>query len=197
MSRIPVLIQLTPLNRISDNEFPVQQKSKTHSLTNKASRHYMDEVPSFSLYEFLCYSIWFFACSFRRLSFCREEWYGMLYSWADSKKKSNLMLSPFVPGRSYSARGSPIVCDMGKWTIRLWLAHMCITACQYIREWLYYRNYSVIFRFTKFHSVINSVRQFPVHILSISPILNSSYINLPMLSASRNVFDFNMSSWSC
>lgn len=26
------------------------------------------------------------------------EWYGMLYSWADSKKKSNLMLSAFEPG---------------------------------------------------------------------------------------------------
>lgn len=26
------------------------------------------------------------------------EWYGMLYSWADSKKKSNLMLSTFEPG---------------------------------------------------------------------------------------------------
>lgn len=27
-----------------------------------------------------------------------EDWYGMLYSWADSKKKSNLMLSVFEPG---------------------------------------------------------------------------------------------------
>ncbi|XP_013403665.1 integrator complex subunit 14 [Lingula anatina] len=27
-----------------------------------------------------------------------EDWYGMLYSWADSKKKSNLMLSIFEPG---------------------------------------------------------------------------------------------------
>ena len=27
-----------------------------------------------------------------------ETWYGILYSWADSKKKSNLMLSIFVPG---------------------------------------------------------------------------------------------------
>ncbi|XP_037268128.1 integrator complex subunit 14 [Rhipicephalus microplus] len=26
------------------------------------------------------------------------DWYGMLYSWADSKKKSNLMLSTFEPG---------------------------------------------------------------------------------------------------
>ncbi|CAN7939579.1 unnamed protein product, partial [Ixodes hexagonus] len=26
------------------------------------------------------------------------EWYGILYSWADSKKKSNLMLSTFEPG---------------------------------------------------------------------------------------------------
>ncbi|XP_035221418.1 integrator complex subunit 14-like [Stegodyphus dumicola] len=26
------------------------------------------------------------------------DWYGMLYSWADSKKKSNLMLSAFEPG---------------------------------------------------------------------------------------------------
>lgn len=26
------------------------------------------------------------------------EWYGMLYSWADSKKKSNLMLSAYEPG---------------------------------------------------------------------------------------------------
>lgn len=31
------------------------------------------------------------------LSF-RPEWYGMLYSQADSKKKSNLMLSVFDPG---------------------------------------------------------------------------------------------------
>ena len=28
-----------------------------------------------------------------------HRWYGMLYSWADSKKKSNLMLSVFEPGR--------------------------------------------------------------------------------------------------
>lgn len=28
----------------------------------------------------------------------RVDWYGMLYSWADSKKKSNLMLSTFEPG---------------------------------------------------------------------------------------------------
>lgn len=27
-----------------------------------------------------------------------EKWFGMLYSWADSKKKSNLMLSVFEPG---------------------------------------------------------------------------------------------------
>lgn len=27
-----------------------------------------------------------------------EDWYGMLYSWADSKKKSNLMLTVFEPG---------------------------------------------------------------------------------------------------
>jgi len=27
-----------------------------------------------------------------------ENWYGLLYSWADSKKKSNLMLSIFEPG---------------------------------------------------------------------------------------------------
>lgn len=30
-----------------------------------------------------------------------ENWYGLLYSWADSKKKSNLMLSLFEPGESY------------------------------------------------------------------------------------------------
>lgn len=28
----------------------------------------------------------------------RPEWYGMLYSQADSKKKSNLMMSLFEPG---------------------------------------------------------------------------------------------------
>lgn len=27
-----------------------------------------------------------------------EKWFGILYSWADNKKKSNLMLSLFVPG---------------------------------------------------------------------------------------------------
>lgn len=27
-----------------------------------------------------------------------ENWFGLLYSWADSKKKSNLMLSIFEPG---------------------------------------------------------------------------------------------------
>lgn len=35
------------------------------------------------------------------LYFCvclRPEWYGMLYSQADSKKKSNLMMSLFEPG---------------------------------------------------------------------------------------------------
>lgn len=30
--------------------------------------------------------------------FNRPEWYGMLYSQADSKKKSNLMMSLFEPG---------------------------------------------------------------------------------------------------
>lgn len=30
--------------------------------------------------------------------FHRPEWYGMLYSQADSKKKSNLMMSLFEPG---------------------------------------------------------------------------------------------------
>lgn len=30
--------------------------------------------------------------------FPRPEWYGMLYSQADSKKKSNLMMSLFEPG---------------------------------------------------------------------------------------------------
>jgi len=29
---------------------------------------------------------------------CRQDWYGMMYSFADSKKKSNLMLSVFMPG---------------------------------------------------------------------------------------------------
>ncbi len=29
----------------------------------------------------------------------REGWYGMLYSWADNKKKSNLMMSLFEPGK--------------------------------------------------------------------------------------------------
>ena len=28
----------------------------------------------------------------------RQDWFGMLYSFADSKKKSNLMLSVFAPG---------------------------------------------------------------------------------------------------
>lgn len=32
------------------------------------------------------------------LLFSRPEWYGMLYSQADSKKKSNLMMSLFEPG---------------------------------------------------------------------------------------------------
>jgi len=27
-----------------------------------------------------------------------HNWFGLLYSWADSKKKSNLMLSIFEPG---------------------------------------------------------------------------------------------------
>ena len=31
----------------------------------------------------------------------RENWFGMIYSWADSKKKSNLMLSIFKPGMCY------------------------------------------------------------------------------------------------
>jgi len=29
---------------------------------------------------------------------CRQDWFGMMYSFADSKKKSNLMLSIFEPG---------------------------------------------------------------------------------------------------
>lgn len=31
-----------------------------------------------------------------------ENWYGLLYSWADSKKKSNLMLSVFEPGNMFN-----------------------------------------------------------------------------------------------
>lgn len=31
-----------------------------------------------------------------------ENWFGLLYSWADSKKKSNLMLSIFEPGNLIS-----------------------------------------------------------------------------------------------
>ena len=31
----------------------------------------------------------------------RENWYGMLYSWADSKKKSSLMLSVFEPNTPF------------------------------------------------------------------------------------------------
>ncbi|CAG5114553.1 unnamed protein product [Candidula unifasciata] len=30
----------------------------------------------------------------------QEDWYGMIYSWADSKKKSNLMLALFEPGQN-------------------------------------------------------------------------------------------------
>lgn len=33
-----------------------------------------------------------------RFGFLRPDWYGMLYSQADSKKKSNLMMSLFEPG---------------------------------------------------------------------------------------------------
>lgn len=33
------------------------------------------------------------------LAHVAENWYGILYSWADSKKKSNLMLSLLEPGR--------------------------------------------------------------------------------------------------
>ena len=28
-----------------------------------------------------------------------EDWYGIVYSWADNKKKANLMLSLFEPGK--------------------------------------------------------------------------------------------------
>lgn len=30
-----------------------------------------------------------------------DNWFGLLYSWADSKKKSNLMLSIFEPGKQF------------------------------------------------------------------------------------------------
>ena len=30
-----------------------------------------------------------------------DDWYGMLYSWSDHKKKSNLMLSVFEPGQPF------------------------------------------------------------------------------------------------
>lgn len=32
---------------------------------------------------------------------CSEDWYGMLYSWADNKKKSTLMLSVFEPNQPF------------------------------------------------------------------------------------------------
>ncbi|KAG1700932.1 Integrator complex subunit 14 [Nymphon striatum] len=45
----------------------------------------------------------------------KEDWYGMLYSWADTRKKSNLMLTVFEPGDSIPWIGSfkeltPISC---------------------------------------------------------------------------------------
>jgi len=34
------------------------------------------------------------------LCFLAEDWFGIVYSWADSKKKSNLMLTILEPGSS-------------------------------------------------------------------------------------------------
>jgi len=34
------------------------------------------------------------------------DWFGMLHSWADSKKKSNLVLTTFCPGENISWLGN-------------------------------------------------------------------------------------------
>ena len=39
-------------------------------------------------------------------NFCSSDWFGMLHSWADSKKKSNLVLTIFRPGESISWLGN-------------------------------------------------------------------------------------------
>lgn len=40
------------------------------------------------------------------LFFSRSDWFGMLHSWADSKKKSNLVLTTFYPGENISWLGN-------------------------------------------------------------------------------------------
>lgn len=37
----------------------------------------------------------------RNHSHFRDDWYGMLYSWADTKKKSSLMISILEPGQPF------------------------------------------------------------------------------------------------
>jgi len=44
---------------------------------------------------------------------CSEDWYGMMYSFADSKKKSNLMLSVFMPG-NYMQVNNKIFCHISR-----------------------------------------------------------------------------------
>lgn len=38
--------------------------------------------------------------------FSSTDWFGMLHSWADSKKKSNLVLTTFGPGENISWLGN-------------------------------------------------------------------------------------------
>lgn len=42
-----------------------------------------------------------------------HNWFGLLYSWADSKKKSNLMLSIFEPGSTFKMILKQL-CDLKK-----------------------------------------------------------------------------------
>lgn len=39
-----------------------------------------------------------------------ESWYGIIYSWADTKKKSNIMLSVFPPGLNVIPWLGPLDC---------------------------------------------------------------------------------------
>lgn len=67
------------LTDFNSGMFRIYHDIKRHAEQNKLL-HFMKKWPKLSLLSL------------------RPEWYGMLYSQADSKKKSNLMLSVFDPG---------------------------------------------------------------------------------------------------
>jgi len=82
------------------------------AMASQLSSHPITDDTLFILVLIIC---WHAVFTLSHVSLCetvhylyRSDWYGMLYSFADSKKKSNLMLSIFEPGD---------FCSLGVWFI--------------------------------------------------------------------------------